>query len=148
MALLASISGDEEEAEDTAAKTAAVLDLLGTEARLRSKRDLIEEFIGSSLPGHRGEERMSQAFWEYWSRKRSEAFDALCAEAVLDPQRFTDLPETCQFSDKDPLTDETIEIVRTPPGILRRKKTTARIILRMVDHIETLDENVGDIDSV
>lgn len=151
LALLASISAastDEEEAEDTAAKKKAILDLLGTEARLRSKRELIEEFIASYLPSLRGEEETRQAFWEYWSQKRSEAFDTLCAEEDLDPERFANLVETYQFSDKEPLTDEIIQIIRTPPGILQRKKTTTRIISRMVDYIETFDEDMGEIDSL
>ena len=53
LALLASVVAEQQEAEeavDTAGKTKTILDLLGSELRLRSKRELIEEFITAYLP--------------------------------------------------------------------------------------------------
>lgn len=150
LALLASIAdgGDDEDArQEAASKKKAILDMLGSEARLRSKRELIEEFVASYLPHLNDGEGTKEAFWEYWSRKRSEAFDQICAEEDLDPERFADLIEAYQFSDKEPLTDELMTVVNTPPGILERKKVAKRIVSRMVDYIETFEENMGDLEA-
>lgn len=150
LALLASIAdgGDDEDArQEAASKKKAILDMLGSEARLRSKRELIEEFVASYLPHLNDGEGTKEAFWEYWSRKRSEAFDQICAEEDLDPERFADLIEAYQFSDKEPLTDELMTVVNTPPSILQRKKVAKRIISQMVDYIETFEENMGDLEA-
>ncbi len=150
LALLASIAdgGDDEDARHEAeSKKKAILDMLGSEARLRSKRELIEEFVASYLPHLSDGEGTKEAFWEYWSRKRSEAFDKICEDEDLDSERFADLIEAYQFSDKEPLTDELMTVVNTPPGILERKKVAKRIVLRMVDYIETFEENMGDLEA-
>lgn len=150
LALLASIAdgGDDEDArQEAASRKKAVLDMLGSEAMLRSKRELIEEFVASYLPHLSDGEGAKEAFWEYWSRKRSEAFDKICEEEDLDPERFADLIESYQFSDKEPLTDELMTVVKTPPSILKRKKVANRIIARMVDYIEIFEENIGDIEA-
>ena len=150
LALLGSIAAATSEDEDpaeTAAKTKAILDLLGTEARLRSKRELIEEFIASYLPSLSTEEETKDAFFKYWDRKRDEAFDAICTEEGLDPDRFASLMAEYQFSDKEPLTDEIMEVALVSPGVVQRRKMAARIVLRMVEHIETFEENLGDLEA-
>ncbi|MFG6545371.1 type I restriction endonuclease subunit R [Sulfitobacter sp. 1A13730] len=150
LALLASIAdgGDDEDArQEAASKKKAVLDMLSSEARLRSKRQLIEEFVASYLPHLSDGEGTKEAFWKYWSRKHSEAFENICEEEDLDPERFADLIESYQFSDKEPLTDELMTVLKTPPSILQRRKVANRIISRMVEYIETFEENMGDLEA-
>ena len=145
LANIASASGGTEETEDAATKKAAILDLLGSEARLRSKRELIEEFIASCLPGLQTEAETIDTFRQFWDRKQSEAFEALCAEEDLDPELFDKFVEAFQFSSKEPLTDEVLTAVRTQPGILKRKAVAARIISKMVGFIEKFHEGLGDL---
>jgi type I restriction enzyme R subunit len=150
LALLASIAdgGDDEDArQEASSKRKAILDMLDSEARLRSKRELIEEFVASYLPHLRDGEGAKEAFWDYWTRKRSEAFDKICQDEDLDSERFADMIEAYQFSDKEPLTDELMKVVNTPPSILQRKNVARRIISRMVDYIETFEENMGDLEA-
>jgi len=150
LALLGSLAASTPEDEDpaeTAAKKKAILDLLGTEVRLRSKRELIEEFITSYLPGLKGEDQTKEAFLDYWTSKRSKDFEAICTEEGLDPARFSGLMETYQFSDKEPLTDEIMTVLLRMPSVIQRRKTATRIITRMVEHIETFEENMGDLEN-
>ncbi len=145
LALLASISsGDADDAEEVEAKQKAVLDLLGSEPRLRSKRELIEEFISSYLPGLKSEEETIETFWQFWKQKQAEAFETLCSEEDLDPDRFNGLLEAFQFSNKPPLTDEVLQAVRTQPGILTRKSVAERIIAKMVSFLERFQEGLGE----
>ena len=120
---------------------------MGTEARLRSKRELIEEFIASYLPSAKGEDETKEAFYSYWIRKRTEDFEKICSDEGLDPVRFSDLLESYQFSDKEPLTDEIMTVVLTAPSVVQRRKAASRIISKMVDHIETFEENMGDLEN-
>ena len=140
LALLASIAaaqgGDADAAEDAGAKKKAILDVLGAEPRLRSKRELIEEFINAYLPTLRTEDETWAAFRKFWDGKRTEAFDAICVDEGLAPEAFSDHMAAYQFTCAEPLTDEVISTVNEPPGILRRKKVDSRIVERMVDYIE------------
>ncbi|WP_460273914.1 type I restriction endonuclease subunit R [Celeribacter sp. ULVN23_4] len=149
LALLASI-GDEEDDEagraTADAKKKAVLDLLGSEARLRSKRELIEEFIASYLTTRRGGDETREAFNEFWDEKREQAFKDLCAEEGLDPDGFAKLMQSYQFTQKEPLADDVLPVLKEPVGILQRKSVISRIVERLKGFIETFDENMGDVE--
>ncbi|MGR3480426.1 type I restriction endonuclease subunit R, EcoR124 family [Salipiger marinus] len=150
LALLGSIAaaGDDEEAvADAASRQKAVLDILGSEERLRSKRELIEEFVASYLPGLQSEDETKNAFWAFWTRKRAEAFEELCQDEGLDADAFSALITAYQFSNKEPLTDEIMAAIKTPPGIVKRRPTARRILSKMVDYIETFDEQLGDLEA-
>lgn len=148
LALLASVVAEQREAEDaldTASKTKTILDLLGSEPRLRSKRELIEEFIKAYLPTMKSAEQTTAAFEEFWEEKREAAFQTICTEEKLDREGFAGLLEAYQFSGKRPLTDEVIAIMTEVPGILQRKPSAERVVTRMVDLLETFDEGMGMI---
>ena len=148
LAAIAETAGDVEASEDAATRKKAILDMLGSEAHLRSKRDLIEEFIASYLPGMTSGDETIDTFRRFWGRKQSEAFDALCSEEDLNRDHFNELVAAFQFSGKKPLTDEVLEAVRTPPGILKRQSVARRIISRMVGFIEKFQEGMGDLDAM
>ncbi|WP_299793139.1 type I restriction endonuclease subunit R [uncultured Marivita sp.] len=148
LALLASIVEEQREAEDaldTAGKTKTILDLLGSEPRLRSKRELIEEFITTYLPTMKSAEQTNATFEGFWAEKRDAAFDSICSEEKLRPEGFAILLEAYQFSGKRPMTDEVIAIMIETPGILQRKPSAERIVSRMVAFIDTFEEGLGDL---
>ena len=151
LALLASIVEEQREAEDaldTAGKTKTILDLLGSEPRLRSKRELIEEFITTYLPTMKSAEQTNATFESFWAEKRDAAFGSICTEEKLRPQGFATLLEAYQFSGKRPMTDEVIAIMIETPGILQRKPSAERIVSRMVTFIDTFEEGLGDLWSI
>ncbi|MCI5040328.1 MAG: type I restriction endonuclease subunit R [Donghicola eburneus] len=151
LALLASIVEEQREAEDTldtAGKTKTILDLLGSEPRLRSKRELIEEFITTYLPTMKSAEQTNATFESFWAEKRDAAFDSICSEEKLRPQGFAILLEAYQFSGKRPMTDEVIAIMIETPGILQRKPSAERVVSRMVTFIDTFEEGLGDLWSI
>lgn len=146
LALLASVVAEQQEAEDaldTASKTKTILDLLGSEPRLRSKRELIEEFVTTYLPTMKSVEQTTATFEGFWAEKREAAFQTICTEEKLGREGFAGLLEAYQFSGKRPLTDEVIAIMTEVPGILKRKPSAERVVTRMVDLLETFDEGMG-----
>ena len=151
LALLASVVAEQREAEDaldTASKTKTILDLLGSEPRLRSKRELIEEFITAYLPTMKSAEQTTATFEEFWTEKREAAFNSICSEDKLRPEGFAILLEAYQFSGKRPMTDEVIAIMIETPGILQRKPSAERVVSRMVTFIDTFEEGLGDLWSI
>lgn len=148
LALRASVVAEQREAEgaqDTASKTKTILDLLGSEPRLRSKRELIEEFITAYLPTMKSAAQTTATFEEFWAEKCEAAFQTICTEEKPDREGFVGLLDAYQFSGKRPLTDEVIAIMIEVPGILQRKPSAERVVTLMVDLLETFDEGMGDI---
>jgi type I restriction enzyme R subunit len=66
--------------------------------RLRSKRELIEEFITAYLPTMKSAEQTTATFEEFWAEKREAAFQTICTEEKLDREGFAGLLEAYQFS--------------------------------------------------
>jgi type I restriction enzyme R subunit len=151
LALLAAIANapdEDEDAEETKkGKTKAVLDILGSEPRLRSKKDLIEEFMATYLVSRRSADELKEAFEAYWSGKKEEAFERICNEEGLDREAFSELMQTYTFSDKEPLADDVVATLRARPGIRDRARRVKQIIARMIGFIETYEENIGDLDA-
>jgi type I restriction enzyme R subunit len=152
LALLGQISKAETEDDGltpagTDARVKSVLDMLSADPKLRSKRELIEEFVASFLPRGNGAEATRDAFISFWDRKRVERFEQICSEEKLDPERFGALIEAYQFSSKAPLRDDVAGALVTPPSILDRRKIADRILAQMIDFVETFDENVGDLEA-
>ncbi len=147
LALLASIDHDDEELSLSEVRRSAVLDLLDTEPRLRSKKDLIEEFIVSYLPRLRNEEEIRDSFVEYWQAQSEIAFSKLCEEEGLNRTKFQKLVDTYVFSGKRPLVDEVANALNDRPGILEKRRISDRVVKRMLEHIETFDEHMGQIDA-
>ncbi|WP_394349795.1 type I restriction endonuclease subunit R, EcoR124 family, partial [Ruegeria intermedia] len=144
LALLAAISEASDEDEDSEetkkGKTKAVLDILGSEPRLRSKKELIEDFMATYLIGRRSADELKEAFEAYWVGKKDEAFRRICREEDLDPDAFSQLMQAYTFSDKEPLADDVVATLKTKPGIRERAKRVKQIIARMIGFIETYDE--------
>ena len=148
LALLASITEEDDDEDGHAqadTRKKAALDLLSSEPRLRSKRELIEEFITSYLTVHRSGDEIITAFNEYWDHKRTQAFHDICTEEKLDADGFASLMQSYQFTQKEPLADDVLAALKEPVGILQRKSVITRITTRMKTFIETFDENMGDL---
>ena len=152
IALLSSISyrdddedGDQNSMAQADTKKKAILDLLGSEPRLRSKRELIEEFIAEYLATRRSGDDVFGVFNEYWEVKRDQAFNDICREEGLNPERFAQLMQAYQFTQKEPLADDVLAVLKEPVGILQRKPVIARVTSRLKAFIETFDEDMGDI---
>jgi type I restriction enzyme R subunit len=53
--------------------------------------------------------------------------------------------QSYQFTQKEPLADDVLPVLKEPVGILQRKSVITRVIERLKGFIETFDENMGDL---
>ena len=83
--LLANYKGAGKEEKERIKKTIA--NLLANEIELRSKRELIEEFINEDLPLIGNAEDILSEFEEFWSIKQNEAFEKLCRDEKIPPEK-------------------------------------------------------------
>jgi len=114
----------------------AIMDLLGGEVKLRSKRELIEKFINENLPKISDVDNIEDEFEKYWEEQKILALAKLCDEESLDKEQFKALIETYIFSGQAPLRDEVLKCLGDRPSILQAREIGERIILKMKEYVE------------
>lgn len=124
--------------KDTTKAEQEIFKLLSTETTLRSKRELIEQFIRENMPVIRDGEEVKEVFSQYWSKEQEKAFDRLVEEEQLSPEKTAKLIEDYLFAEREPLRDEVLDLILgDKPSLLQRKKIGERILKRILDFVET-----------
>lgn len=145
LALLAKLkeaesSEDEGERRSAATQKQAILDMLGSEVQLRSKRDLIEKFIADCLPSVTSPESVDEAFQQFWNAEREAALAKLCLELGLKRENVDQMIANYHFTRRQPLRDQVIAALEVKPKILERKAVTEGVLAGMLGLIETFDD--------
>ena len=76
--------------------------LLNSEARLRSKRELIETLIEENLPVLDNTDEIPEAFEKFWNEEQKKAFDSLIKKENLSMERTQTLREDYLYAEKSP----------------------------------------------
>ncbi len=114
----------------------AIMDLLGGEVELRSKRELIEKFIEENIPHIDDADNIQDEFEKYWQEQKVLALAKLCDAENLDKEQFNALIETYIFSGQTPLRDEVLNCLGNRPSILQAREIGERIINKMKEYVE------------
>ena len=133
--LLAKFKGAGKEERERIKKTIA--NLLANDIELRSKRELIEEFISDNLPVIKNAEDIPGEFEEFWSVKQKEAFEKLCRDEKIPPESVSEIIEKYIFNQRTPLPDTIIKLLEAKPKLLERKPIVERITGKILDFVDT-----------
>ncbi|CAG2534730.1 R subunit [Maribacter dokdonensis] len=114
----------------------AILDLLGGDTMLRSKRELIEKFIEENLPNIDDTDNIQDEFETYWQEQKILALAKLCKEENLDKLQFNALINSYIYSGKEPIRDDIFKCLDNRPSILKAREIGERILLKMKEFIE------------
>jgi type I restriction enzyme, R subunit len=114
----------------------AIIDLLGGEVELRSKRELIEKFIEENLPFIEEVDDIHDEFLKYWNDQKVLALGELCAEEELDRQQFQSLIDAYIFSEQEPLRDDVFKCLGHRPSVLKAREIGERIIVKMKEYVD------------
>ncbi len=120
----------------------AIMDLLGGDIELRSKRELIEKFIQENLPLIDDADNIQDEFEKYWQDEKVLALNKLCEEEHLDKEQFKKLIEAYIFSEQDPLRDEVLKCLGGRPSIMQAREIGERIISKMKAYIEVFERGM------
>lgn len=122
-----------EEKEDTKAQAIkkTIIDLLGGDVTLRSKRELIEKFIDENLPFIHDADKIEDEFELYWQDQKVKALHRICEEENLDQKQFNALIETYIYSGQDPIRDDIFKCLENRPSILKARTIGERILEKM-----------------
>jgi type I restriction enzyme, R subunit len=133
----------EAEEEEKEAQRKVISDLLGGEAQLRSKKELIEKFILENLPYIKESEEIPEAFEAFWNSEKNQALEQLCIEEQLNPEQLSKLLEDYLFSGRTPLSESVVAAMQVKPKLLERKSIVERIKERILDLVATFEDGLG-----
>ena len=127
---------EEKELSKSEAQKKAIIELLGGDITLRSKRELIERFIEENLPHIEDSDKIEDEFEQYWQDQKVLALGKICEEENLDKSQFKALIDSYIYSGQDPIRDDVFKCLDNRPSILKARIVGERIINRMKEFVD------------
>tara|TARA_R110000868_G_scaffold152299_2_gene376938 strand:+ start:801 stop:3704 length:2904 start_codon:yes stop_codon:yes gene_type:complete len=127
---------------DAKAQKKAIIDLLGGDAMMRSKRELIEKFIEENLPKITDVESIQDEFETYWQEQKVLALGKLCDEENLDKAQFKALIDAYIYSGQEPIKDDVFKCLDNRPSILKAREIGERILAKMKEFVQIFIEGM------
>ena len=145
LALLAKLieaasSDDPEEQASADQRRKSILDLLVSEPQLRSKRELIEKFIGTYLPDLRSADDVEAKFDKFWMKERERSIQALCEAEGLRPEAVEAMINDYHFTQREPLRETIVSALKEKPKILQRKAIIDTVKQKLLETIGMFDD--------
>jgi len=123
-----------------------ITNLLHTETQLRSKKELIEQFIRENLPVIQNTEDIPQEFERFWNAEQEKAFSVLVKEENLSREGTQVLIEHYLYSEKEPMRDDILDLlVGGKPTLLQRKSIGDRILKKIVVFVDTFINGISGL---
>jgi type I restriction enzyme R subunit len=121
---------------DTAAKKKAIIDMLGGDIQLRSKRELIMKFIDEHLPHIKDVDKIEDEFEVFWNDQKVLALHKMCEDEHLDQDQFRALIEAYIYSGREPIREDVFACLDNRPSVLQARTIGERIIEKMKEYVE------------
>ena len=130
---------EEKQQSKAEAQKKAIIDLLGGDISLRSKKELIEKFIDENLPHIEDADKIEDEFEQYWQDQKVFVLDKLCEEEQLDKAQFKALIDAYIYSGQEPIRDDVFKCLDNRPSILQARTIGERIIEKMRDFVNLFE---------
>jgi type I restriction enzyme R subunit len=131
--------------EEAKKRQKEIIDLIAGQVQLRSKRKLIEQFIEENLPKLKPNSNVITEFEKYWVEHQKIAFEQLCVDENVVPDKFEKLLQNYVFANRLPRDQEIIETLSFKPKILERESILTRVSEKIKNFISTFIEGMGGI---
>ena len=120
-----------------------IIDMLGNESQLRSKRELIEKFIHDYIPDIPLEATIEDEFTIYWDEEKIKAVKTLASEESMKEEAIYKMIEEYNFTNKTPLREDVFSALSEKPKLMERKRIFERIVSRLMDLVHTFYDGIG-----
>ena len=129
--------------KDQAQKKKEIIDLLGGEVELHSKKELIQKFIEQHMPKIKDADDIPDVFDAFWTEEKQIAFEALAKEENLRVDLLLVAIKDYLYTGKRPL-DEVLEAMQNAPaGFFEIDTVNERISDKIVAFVSTFDDGMG-----
>ena len=110
--------------------------------QLRSKKELIEEFIAHYLWNIPDSDKVETSFYDFLDEKKRQALAELVEEEKLIPEQVESIIERYIFSEKKPLRDDIVAALEKKPTILQRSSIITRVSDKLMKFVEVFIDNI------
>jgi type I restriction enzyme R subunit len=117
-------------------------DLLSGQPQLRSKKELIQQFIENNLLKVENAADIDEKFYEYWDKQEKKAFESMCSELDLDPEVVRGIIDNYLFTEREPRGEDVVSALKDKPKILERRSLINKATDRILGFIETFIEGL------
>jgi len=118
-----------------------IMSIVSGQEHLRSKRELIEEFIDKNLMGIVDTDDIDDEFDKFLEKQKSGELERLCEEESLDKEEVRSVVEAYLYDQRKPLNDDISKTLTNIHPFLERRKVVARVLEKIMGHIEKFYEN-------
>jgi type I restriction enzyme R subunit len=115
----------------------SILDTIAGDTQLRSKRELIEKFINNNLPHIEDSDDIPEEFQTFWNKERANAIVTLSKEENLDSEKLEKMIGNYLFTEKLPLRDDVIGVMKRRPSLKDRKVKAERVTGKVLHFVDT-----------
>jgi type I restriction enzyme R subunit len=119
-------------------------ELLAGDIQLRSKRELILEFIDKNLPETSDQGAIEDEFKGFWNRKQREAFEQLCQDENISPEKVSRIIGEYLFTERKPLPETIVDLLETKPKLLERKSIVQRITEKILNYVDVFINGIEE----
>jgi type I restriction enzyme R subunit len=113
-----------------------IMSVVSGQEHLRSKRELIEEFIDKNLMGITDTDTIDDEFDKFLEEQKTGELEQLCEEESLDKKVVKGVVETYLYDQRKPLNDDISNTLTNSYPLLERRKIVARVLEKIMGHIE------------
>ncbi len=131
--------------EEKAQINKKIADIMAGDVELRSKRELILEFIDKNMPDIADSDAITDEFESFWNKKQKEAFDKFAEEENIPPDKLNELIGDYLFTERKPLPDTIIALYDEPIKLFERKKVVDRITEKILNYVEVFINGISGI---
>ena len=117
-----------------------IMSIVSGQEHLRSKRELIEEFIDKNLMEVTDTDDIDDEFDKFLEMQKTGELERLCEEESLDKVEVISVVETYLYDQRKPLNDDISKTLTKNYKFLERRKVVARVLEKIMGHIEKFYE--------
>lgn len=143
LSLLANLTNSNLKGDKLEKKKKEIRDILSGDAKLRSKKELIEKFIEENLPHISDGDNVNEEFEKYWNKEKNSAFEKIATEESLNKDRFRDAIDDFLFTSKTPKISDTLKLLEIKPKLTERNNIGRRIIQKVQDFVDVFIDGVA-----
>ncbi|WP_151901289.1 type I restriction endonuclease subunit R [Sulfurimonas hydrogeniphila] len=118
-----------------------ISNIMNSNTKLRSKKELIEKFINENLMNIADSESIESEFEKFWNEERVKAFDSLCEEENLNKDEVKNVIDTYLYDERKPLNDDIVKTLQVKPKLLERRKIVPRVLDKIISFVEKFYES-------